>query len=349
MSLGPLLVDIAGRQLSAEDREILQHPLVGGVILFSRNYADPPQLAALVAAIHALRTPPLLVAVDQEGGRVQRFHAGFTPLPPARLYGVLYDRDPPAALHLTEGAAWLMAAELRAVGMDLSFAPVVDLDYSASAVIGDRALHSAAKAVSELSRAWLLGMRRAGMAATAKHFPGHGAVAGDSHKLLPVDTRALDKIRLHDLKPYERLIALDLPAVMMAHVTYTSVDALPASFSRRWIADELRGRLAFNGAVFCDDLSMQATAALGDYPQRAERALGAGCDMLPVCNSRTGVGEILERLRTQPDPVSGWRLTRLRGAGAASAWGELQAGTAWRETRAALDRLQSGQDFHLEP
>lgn len=349
MSLGPLMVDVAGLQLSAEDREVLRHPLIGGLILFARNYADPAQLAALVAEVHALRTPPLLVAVDQEGGRVQRFRAGFTPLPPAQVYGVLYDREPQAALRLAEEAAWLMASELRAAGLDLSFAPVVDLDRSMSAVIGDRAFHHSAKAVSELGRAWLLGMRRAGMAATAKHFPGHGAVAGDSHHMLPVDERPLDEIRQRDLKPYERLIKLMLPALMMAHVVYAQVDRLPASFSRLWIGEELRGRLAYKGAVFCDDLSMQATAVMGDYPQRADAALQAGCDMLPVCNNRAAVSEILAALRVAANPVSGWRLASLRASGPAMSWDDLRASAAWRTTRAALEQLASGQDFQLEP
>lgn len=349
MSLGPMMVDVTGQELSAEDREVLQHPLIGGVILFSRNFSNVGQLAELVASIHALRTPTLLVAVDQEGGRVQRFQQEFTRLPPAHLYGVLYDRDSEAALRFTENAAWLMAAELRALGVDLSFAPVVDLDCVKSAVIGDRAFHRAAAAVSALSRAWLLGMRRAGMAATAKHFPGHGAVSGDSHQLLPVDGRGLDVIRRHDLKPYARLIALDLPAVMTAHVMYPAVDPRPASFSRRWIEGELRQRLGHKGAVFCDDLSMRAAIAIGDYPERARAALQAGCDMLPVCNARQGALAILDQLQVAPNPVSGWRLTGLRGAGEVLPWDQLHASAGWRRARSALDRLQTGQDFYLEP
>ncbi|MGH8279880.1 MAG: beta-N-acetylhexosaminidase [Gammaproteobacteria bacterium] len=345
MSLGPLMVDIAGYRLDAEDRELLCHPRVGAVILFTRNYAEPGQLAALVDAIHGLRTPPLLVAVDQEGGRVQRFRQGFTLLPPAHWYGVLYDRDPQTALRLTEDAAWLMAAELRAAGIDLSFAPVVDIDSGVSAVIGDRAFHRVPKAVAELGRAWLLGMRRAGMAATAKHFPGHGAVAGDSHHMLPVDERPLADVRHHDLKPYERLIALDLPSVMMAHVVYRQVDAAPASLSRAWVADELRGRLGFKGAVFCDDLSMRAIAELGDYPARARAALAAGCDMLPVCNQHAGVAAILDELPIEARPLSQWRLARLHGR-APIVYAELQASREWREARAGLEHAQS--DFSLD-
>ncbi|HET7649747.1 MAG TPA: beta-N-acetylhexosaminidase, partial [Gammaproteobacteria bacterium] len=198
------MIDIQGPVLGAEDREILTHPLVGGVILFTRNYADPEQLSALTRELHSLRSPPLLIAVDHEGGRVQRFREQFTELPPARAYGALYDQNPEQGLRFTEQMAWLLASELRAAGVDLSFAPVVDLDMNISTVIGDRALHRDPKAVSELARAWVLGMRRAGMAACAKHFPGHGAVAGDSHHMLPVDNRSLDEIRNRDLKPYQR-------------------------------------------------------------------------------------------------------------------------------------------------
>ncbi|HEV2110149.1 MAG TPA: beta-N-acetylhexosaminidase [Gammaproteobacteria bacterium] len=347
MSLGPLLVDIAGTALSAEDKEVLRHPLVGGVILFTRNYADLPQLMALVESIHALREPPLLVAVDQEGGRVQRFRRDFTSLPPARLFGRIYDQDPKEACRVAELCAWLMAAELRAVQVDLSFAPVVDLDYGVSAIIGDRALHPEPEPVAELGRAWLLGMRRAGMAACAKHFPGHGAVEGDSHLMLPVDSRALDTLRRRDLVPYQRLLRLELPAVMMAHVVYAQVDDLPASFSRRWIGDELRDKLRFEGAVFCDDLSMRGAEKAGDYLHRAEAALAAGCDMLPVCNSRPGVTAILDSLDHTVNPVSQWRLARLHGregVGRAA----LQASAEWSRARHALERHYAAGDFKLE-
>jgi beta-N-acetylhexosaminidase len=346
MSLGPLMVDIAGQTLSAEDREILGHPLIGGVILFTRNYSDPPQLAALIRELHELRSPPLLVTVDHEGGRVQRFRDQFTALPPARLCGNLYDRDSALGLRFTEQLAWLMAAELRAVGVDLSFAPVVDLDYGVSVIIGDRALHRDPVAVGELARAWLLGMRRAGMAACAKHFPGHGAVAGDSHNMLPVDERSLDEIRRRDLKPYQRLIRLDLPAVMMAHVVYRQVDADPASFSRRWIGTELRQELGFTGAVFCDDLSMRGAAGAGDYVARARTALAAGCDMLPVCNNRAGVVAILDGLGVDPDPVSQWRLARLHGRDGSS-MEDLVTSREWRDARTELARYDESDTFSL--
>jgi beta-N-acetylhexosaminidase len=347
MSLGSLMVDVAGTALTPEDREVLRHPLVGGVILFTRNYADLSQLEALVKSIHALREPPLLVAVDHEGGRVQRFRKGFTPLPPARLFGRIYDTDPKEAARVTEQSAWLMAAELRAVGVDLSFAPVVDLDYGVSEIIGDRALHREPEPVAELARAWLLGMRRAGMGACAKHFPGHGAVQGDSHLMLPVDRRSLDAIRRLDLVPYQRLLRLELPAVMMAHVVYEQVDAQPASFSRLWIEGELRERLRFEGAVFCDDLSMRGAEKVGDYLDRARAALAAGCDMLPVCNSRNGVTAILDGLKAEAKPVSQWRLARLHGREGVD-WQTLQASAEWRLARHALERHQGGSDFKLE-
>ena len=347
MSLGPLMLDIGNVQLSAEEREILAHPLVGGVILFTRNYADPEQLAALVSAIHGLRSPPLLVAVDQEGGRIQRFREGFTSLPPARLSGQVYDHDNDAGRRLAEATAWIMAAELRAAGLDLSFAPVLDLDHGVSSIIGDRAFHHGAEAVGELGRAWLLGMRRAGMAATGKHFPGHGAVRGDSHHMLPVDNRPLEEIRRHDLKPFERLIRLELPAMMMAHVEYPAMDAMPASLSRCWIVRELRERLGFTGAVFCDDLSMRGAAGAGDYAARARAALEAGCDMLPVCNNRAGVMAILQGLGDYANPMSQWRLARLHGREQISP-GELRASREWHEARTALESHYAGGEFRLE-
>lgn len=347
MSLGPLMVDIAGTELDAADRELLRHPLVGGVILFTRNYLNPVQLQALTEEIHALRDPRLLITVDHEGGRVQRFRDGFTQLPPARLFGRIHDQDPKEAKRLAEIAAWLLAAELRACGVDMSFAPVVDLDFGVSSVIGDRAFHSDPAVVAELARAWVLGMRRAGMAACAKHFPGHGAVQGDSHHMLPVDDRGLEDIRRRDLVPYQRLMRLELPSVMMAHVVYDQVDEQPASLSRRWIEDELRGNLRFNGVVFCDDLSMRGAEKAGDYLDRSRAALAAGCDMLPVCNNRAGVEAIIAGLKPEPNPVSQWRLVRLHGRDGLS-WNALRNGAEWHHARHALAKHYDGA-FKLEP
>lgn len=312
MTLGPVMADVAGIALEPQDRELLAHPLVGSVILFRRNYDNVQQLSRLVAEIHAIRTPALLVAVDQEGGRVQRFVDGFTRLPPAREIGRRYTTSPADGIALARQLAWLMAVELRAAGVDLSFAPCVDLDYGVSQAIGDRALHADAQAVGELAVAWMLGMRDAGMEATAKHFPGHGAVAADSHVALPVDRRAWADIEA-DLSPYRRLMANGLPAVMVAHVVYPEVDPLPASLSPRWINGILRGELGFQGAVFADDLSMAGAASFGDITARAEQALAAGCDVLPVCNDRAAVVRLLDGLRVPVSPVSRMRLARLHG------------------------------------
>jgi len=263
------MIDLAGPEIDAEERELLEHPLVGGVILFTRNFAESAQLSALVAAIHAARSPSLLVAVDHEGGRVQRFRsAPFAHLPPARRIGHEFDADVREGLALARRMGWLMAAELRSHGVDLSFAPCVDLDYGLSEVIGDRAFHARADAVAQLAVAYAHGMRDAGMAATAKHFPGHGAVRIDSHRSLPIDRRGLDDLT-DDLAPYRRLIDNGLPAVMAAHVQFPAVDERPASLSKRWIGEVLRGDLRFQGAVFTDDLSMGGAAACGGIVDRA--------------------------------------------------------------------------------
>src|SRR3984885_4904126 len=312
MSLGPLMIDVAGTELSAADREVLAHPLIGSVLLFTRNYRDPAQLQQLVADIQSVRSPPLLLAVDHEGGRVQRFRSGFSELPPLRRIGHAFDAAHEQGLAMARALGWLMAAELAACGLDFSFAPCVDLDYGLAEIIGDRAFHAQATAVAQLAIAYMHGMRDAGMAATAKHYPGHGAVVADSHVALPLDRRELVDME-PDLLPYRRLIANGLPAVMVAHVLYPAVDSVPASFSRRWIDGLLRTELEFAGLVFADDLSMGGAAAVGDLLQRALRALDAGCDVLPVCNDRPGVERLLDRLKLQIDPASQLRLVRMRG------------------------------------
>jgi beta-N-acetylhexosaminidase len=312
MTLGPLMIDVAGKALAPEDREVLRHPLVGSVILFTRNYEDPAQLAALVAEIRALRSPPLLVAVDHEGGRVQRFRNGFSRLPPMRRTGQEYDLDPKQGLAMARALNWLMAAELRALGIDFSFAPCVDLDYGVSEIIGDRAFHSDAEVVAKLALAAIGGMREAGMAATAKHFPGHGAVVADSHLALPVDRRELADLAA-DMLPYRRLIPNELAAVMMAHVLFPAVDAVPASFSRRWVTEILRGEFDFRGVVFADDLTMEGASVIGGVVERAEAALAAGCDVLPVCNRRDSVISLLDGLRSVPGPASQARVRLMRG------------------------------------
>jgi beta-N-acetylhexosaminidase len=346
MSLGPLMVDVAGPELTRADREILGHPLIGSVILFTRNYADPAQLAQLVEDIHAVRSPPLLVAVDHEGGRVQRFRAGFSSLPALRQIGHIYDLDADQGLETARRLGWLMAAELLAVGVDFSFAPCVDLDYGVSEVIGDRALHRRAESVSRLAVAYMHGMRDAGMAATAKHFPGHGAVVADSHLALPVDRRELADLR-EDLMPYRRLIDNGLPGVMVAHVLFPAVDALPASFSPRWVTGVLRGELGFNGAVFADDLSMAGAASVGDIVARAGQALSAGCDVLPVCNDRASLLRLLDGLRIEVDPASRLRLVRMRGRHGTTL-PELRASAAWQAGQDWLQRCTAAPQLEFD-
>jgi beta-N-acetylhexosaminidase len=336
MTLGPLMIDVAGTELDTDDRELLAHPLVGSVILFTRNYLDPGQLQSLVAQIHRLRSPRLLVAVDHEGGRVQRFRQGFTALPPLRALGHQFDLDRATGLDLARRHGWLMASELLACGLDFSFAPCVDLDYGLSEIIGDRAFHSRAAAVGELAVAYMHGMRDAGMGAVAKHFPGHGAVVADSHLALPVDRREYHDLG-EELTPYRRLIDNGLPAVMVAHILFPRVDGRPASLSRRWIAGTLRGELGFTGAVFADDLSMAGAASFGDIVARASQALAAGCDVLPVCNSRDSVEQLLDGLKFVPDPAAHLRQARLR-AHAHPDRAALLASEHWRASRDALER-----------
>jgi len=315
MALGPVMLDIDGTALSPADRTLLREPAVGGVVLFSRNYESPHQIADLIASIRTLRSPPLLIAVDHEGGRVQRFREGFTALPPMRQIGRVYDSAAGEALELARSVGWLIGAELRAVGVDLCFAPCVDLDWGISEVIGDRAFHRDPEAVAELAVAFCRGLRSAGMSAVAKHFPGHGAVVADSHKNLPVDRREFGAL-LDDMRPYEKLNNnRQLGAVMMAHVVYAESDQLPAGFSAYWIQNQLRSQLGFDGAVFSDDLNMKATESFGSMPHRAKLALEAGCDMLLVCNDRPAAMATVATLREYSNPLSLVRLARLHGTG----------------------------------
>lgn len=312
LPLGPLMLDLAGTELSAEERELLGHPAVGGVILFSRNDDGPEPLRSLTAAIHAVRTPPLLIGVDQEGGRVQRFRNGFSRLPPAGALGALYQDSPRRGSEASERIGWLMAAELRAVGVDFSFAPVLDLDRGISSLIGDRAFAGAPETVAKLAAGWLRGVQAAGMAVVGKHFPGHGGVGADSHHELPRDDRPLDALRQTDLIPFERLIALGIEGIMPAHLVFPRIDPLPAGFSPFWLTDWLRGRLGFDGAIFSDDLSMQGAAEIGGPVERAQQALAAGCDMVLLCNDRAGAIATLANLDNQGKPAAA-RLQRMQG------------------------------------
>lgn len=333
MPLGPLMIDIAGTQLSYLDHERLCHPLVGGVILFTRNYENPEQLAALTAEIHALRTP-FLIAVDHEGGRVQRFRDGFTRLPSMAALGRLWDRQPEEALAAAGQVGYVLAAELRSCGVDYSFTPVLDLDYGPSRVIGDRAFHRNPEVIVALAGALTKGLRAAGMASCGKHFPGHGYVIPDSHVELPVDDRSLDALQ-EDLIPY-RLLKLD--AVMAAHVIYNCMDCNTAVFSNKWI-DYLRNDIKFEGAVFTDDLSMQGAGVVGGMLNRVDTAYRAGCDMLIVCNSPEGVGEVLAEWRPEIDPARGRRVAALLPAAPPRDWPTLQSDPVYlaaRETIAGL-------------
>ncbi|MCX7102700.1 MAG: beta-N-acetylhexosaminidase, partial [Methylobacter sp.] len=275
LPIGPIMLDVAGLTLAPEEMEKLNHPNTGAVILFSRNYQDPEQVNQLINSLRAARNGKLLIAVDQEGGRVQRFQQGYTRLPPASHYAQVPE--------LAESAGWLMAAELLTDGVDFSFAPVLDIDCGVSEIIGNRSFSDDPVLATRFSSQFRKGMNAAGMAATGKHFPGHGAVALDSHLTLPIDERDLDSIRAKDLLPFKQLIEEGLEGIMPAHVVYSKIDSNPAGFSPFWIQEILRKELKFNGTVFSDDLSMEGAASVGDFPERARLAQLAGCDMILVC------------------------------------------------------------------
>ena len=337
MVAGPVMIDLAATELAAEDAELLRHPAVGAVILFSRNYESPAQLRELVASIRACRETPLLITVDQEGGRVQRFRDGFTRLPPMSVLGALYEEDSANGLLMAELCGWVLAGELREQDVDLSFAPVVDLDFGASAVIGDRAFHDDPDVVFRLARALITGMRAGGMAATAKHFPGHGGVVADSHVDSPVEERPLEDLKRWDMLPFARLARMELPSVMMAHVIYPDVDTVPASFSVRWIQDILRHELNFSGAVIADDLCMAGAAVIGDFGDRARAALDAGCDLLPVCNDRAAAIAVIETVGEQDLPATRLRLSRLLGQACQSS--TPGSALAWQDARRTIASL----------
>jgi beta-N-acetylhexosaminidase len=346
VSLGPLMIDLRGTSIAADEREWLESPLVGGVILFSRNFESLDQLRELVADIHGIRQPPLLVTVDHEGGRVQRFKEPFFRLPPLRALGHLYDENRERALKTAAAFGWLMAAELRAVGVDMSFTPCVDLDLGLSEIIGDRALHSDARAVAALARRFAAGAKRAGMAVTAKHFPTHAGARSDSHTEFAVDRRSYDDLT-DDLLPYRELIRAGLPAAMIAHVSFPAVDERPASLSRWWIEDQLRGVLGFTGAVITDDVSMVGAAVVGPVEQRVRLALDAGCDLVLLCNSPDEVPPVLEALRGYVNPTAQLRLTRLHGRGTFD-WENLHASADWQRASAAVGALDKRPKLDLE-
>ncbi len=307
------MLDVAGYVIADDERKRLEHPQVGGVILFSRNYQSPQQLKSLVEEIHNIRSPRLVTAVDQEGGRVQRFRDQFQILPAMARLGELYDRDQGLALQNAENFAWIMASELLHYGIDLSFSPVLDIGDPVSSVIGDRAFHRDPETITRLANAWIRGMRKAGMEAVGKHFPGHGSVEGDSHHVMPFDRRSFDEIEAHDLIPFRRVIATHLSGIMMAHVIYESVDEYSAGYSKCWVEDVLRSQLRFEGIIFSDDLSMSGAETAGGYAERANLSLQAGCDMLLVCNNPEGADEILDTLKGYNNPTSQLRMIRMHG------------------------------------
>lgn len=299
---GPVMIDVAGTALTDEERERLCDPLVGGVILFARNFTGSEQLSALTADIRALRNPPLLIAVDHEGGRVQRFRTdGFTRLPAMRSLGEIWETDHLAALDAARSTGYVLAAELLAHGVDLSFTPVLDLDYGVSRAIGNRAFHRDPQVVAQLAQALIAGMAEAGMGCVGKHFPGHGYVEADSHHEVPVDKRDFDTIWNEDIAPYRHRLGRQLAGVMPAHVIYPAADPNPAGFSAFWLKDVLRQRVGFKGVIFSDDLNMEGAALAGDIVGRCKAAFDAGCDMLLVCNRPDRVAELLDRWAPLPD------------------------------------------------
>ena len=346
MSLGPLMISLQGPTLDAEERRWLKSPAIGGVILFTRNFVDVAGLVALVAEIHALRSPPLLVAVDHEGGRVQRFREPFVELPPMRSLGHRYDLDPRAGRRIAVELGWLMAAEMLAVGIDLSFAPVVDLDLGLAEVIGDRAFHADAEVVAELAGAFADGMLAAGMVPTAKHFPTHAGAHADSHTDLAVDRRDYAEL-FDDLLPYRRLIAAGLHSIMVGHVSFPKLDELPASLSRWWIETELRGELGFSGAVISDDMHMAGAAAYGSPAERVTRSLAAGCDLVLLCNCPALVPEVIASLDGYSNPAAQLRLMRLRGR-PGSDLKTLRESARWQRARGMVDELRAPPELKLE-
>lgn len=332
--LGPVMVDIEGLQLTEHEKKRLQHHLVGGVILFARNFENREQLQALCSEIHALRNPPLLIAVDHEGGRVQRFkNDGFTHLPAMGDLGAIWDSDPSLAVKLANALGYILAAELRAVGVDLSFTPVLDIDYARSEVIGNRAFHAKPETIARLAEGLALGLQQAGMSACGKHFPGHGSVEADSHIAIPIDERDLETILDNDAAPYGWLGGTVIQAVMPAHVIYPKADDKPAGFSPFWIQRVLRQALGYNGMVFSDDLTMEGASVAGDILARAHAALTAGCDMVLVCNRPDLADDLLARLNWDMSSESERRLMDLLPVVPALDWESLQANEHYQQAQ----------------
>lgn len=346
---GPVMIDVAGVRLTDEEKRRLSNPLVGAVILFRRNFESVAQLRALTDEIRALRSPHLLIAVDHEGGRVQRFLDGFTRLPPMRVLGEMWARSPDQARDTARAVGEVLAAELRASGVDLSFTPVLDLDHGVCAVIGNRSFHRDPQVVAELAAALIEGLAAGGMIACGKHFPGHGFVAGDSHHEIPVDHRDYAEIERDDLVPFARLVRAGLHAVMPAHVVYDHVDPNPAGFSPFWIGTVLRERLGFTGTLFSDDLCMEGAAGVGDIVARADAAFAAGCDMALVCNRPDVVDELFSRFSAPALPALAARLDAMAGQGDVEAWRAHLDSEAFRATRQRVAALSMPADALAGP
>ena len=347
MSLGPVMLDLVGTSVTQQEREMMLHPQTGGVILFTRNFESAEQMTEMVRQIHALRSPHLLVAVDHEGGRVQRFKEGFTHIPPASTYGKLYKSNKKEAKQLAQDCGWLMAAECRATGIDMSFAPVLDLGRGISGVIGDRAFDHNPQRVAELAHDFMDGMSQAGMQATGKHFPGHGSIKEDSHVAHPVDNRAFNDIFMEDIKPFEHMINCGLAAVMPAHVVYPQVDDKPAGYSSIWLKKILRNQLGFQGVIFSDDLSMEAAGVVGDFGDRDLSSMDAGCDMILVCNHTEAAAQVLDKLEDYSNPASQLRLIRMHGRGE-TGWDELKSSSKWQQAVKSVEKIDQGPELELD-
>lgn len=343
--IGPVILDLIGPELSSEECEILQHPSVGGVILFTRNYVNPQQIQDLCQKIRATRSAPLLITVDQEGGVVQRFREGFTRLPPMGELGMLFNEKPEMALQSAQQWGWLMASELLAVGIDMSLAPVLDLDKGLNtATGGGRPFHRQPEMVVKLARAFIAGMHQAGMKATGKHFPGHGSVNLDSHLEMPIDKRDFNTIAADDLIPFAELMQNDLDALMPAHILFPEVDSKPVGFSSRWLKDILRKQYKFTGTIFSDDLNMKGADFAGDYSERAKAALDAGCDLILICNNRVGAISILDRLPQNSFSVA--EKIKMLGGKFSSSLDELRATEKWKTVHNFLIQNRKSHEYN---
>lgn len=334
-----LLIDLAGQELTIEEKELLEHPLVSGLILFTRNFHNREQVQALITSVRKGIKKPLLITIDQEGGRVQRFREGFTQLPAMQSFQMLLPNLLSQQQYAKE-AGWLMAAEMFALDIDLSFAPVLDLGFESKA-IGDRSFGENPTQMLPIAEAFIDGMREMGMATTGKHFPGHGHVLADSHLETPFDSRAKETIFNHDIQPFKKLILKGkLSAIMPAHVIYTDCDNQPASGSEYWLKTVLRQQLNFNGIIFSDDLGMKGAGFMGNYVERSEKALKAGCDLLLLCNEPEGVVQVLDNLTYQPTELQKQSYLHLMKRKQIS-WRELEKSVRWQRAHQTLSALQN--------